>query len=321
MRIDNKEITTPIIDIMLKLRQELGRLGIQKFNQMKVVGDNLQVTCPFHKDGLESHASAGISLKSTDTVQEATFHCFTCQKVATLPELVEFCFGVNTLNHEYGKKWLIDNFGGDDIIERPTLEIEGRKSISPRQYITEAQLSQYRYYHPYMYKRKLTDEIITKFDVGYDKDTNSLTFPTNDEFGNCLFITRRNVNNKYFNYPSRVLKPVYGLDKLPKDCKTVIVCESIINALTCYVYGYPAIALLGLGTTHQYEILKRSPIRTYLLGFDGDSAGDKGAEKFIENLKSSATIIKLDIPRGKDINDLEKEEFEKILKTSKNHLT
>lgn len=332
MVIDDKVIDVSVKDVIYKLKSELAKVGIQRFKKIKLVGDDLQVTCPIHKDGNESKPSAGITLKDTDKVSAGTIHCFTCGYKATLPKLIEDCFGVHSRHHEFGKQWLLKNFLYTGIIERKPLVVDTRKKVEPRQYISETELEKYRYYHPYMFKRKLTEEIITKFDVGYDKDFifetikdgkvyreyigECITFPTNDEFGNCLFITRRAINKKFFNYPQDVMKPVYGLDKIPKDCKTVIVCESIINALTCWVYGYPAVALLGTGSAEQYEILQRSHIRKYLLGFDGDNAGDNGAKNFIQNMHNYASITKLQIPRGKDINDLSKEEFKNILESS-----
>ena len=76
-----------------------------------------------------------------------------------------------------------------------------------------------------MYKRKLTDEVIEMFDVGYDIYTDCLTFPCNDEKGNCLFVTRRHTKTKFFHIPTGVEKPVYGLDKITSDMKEVVVCE------------------------------------------------------------------------------------------------
>jgi len=316
MNIDNKIIDTPIYDIILKLKSELAKKGINRFNNIKQCGNDIQVTCPIHKNGAEKKPSAGITTVDSDKTPAGTIHCFTCGYIASLPKLVEDCFDIHTQNNQWGKDWILDNFLYNELLERKSLEITQRKKVTPRQYVSEAELEQYRYYHPYMYKRKLTDEIITKFDVGYDKNTNCITFPTNDEYGNCLFITRRNVDKKFFNYPRDACKPVYGLDKLPKDCKQVIVCESIINALTCWVYGIPAVALLGLGTSEQYKILQKSGIRKYLLGFDGDDAGDRGAKSFTQNMHNYAKIVKLNVPRGKDINDLSKEEFEKLLENT-----
>ena len=43
--------------------------------------------------------------------------------------------------------------------------------------------------------------------------------------------------------------------------------------------------------------------------FDGDFAGRKGAERFIKNIRSDVFVTDLLLPKGKDINDLTKEEF------------
>ena len=313
-QVDNKIINTPIIEIMNTLRADLHKHGIMKLKDMKQSGDDLQITCPIHKDGNESRPSAGVLLQDKGDTPAGFCHCFVCQYNATLPKLISDCFNVQD-NGEFGKVWLLTNFANDDFQERESFNVQERHKVKPREYVSESELEQYRYYHPYMYKRKLTDEIISKFDVGYDRNTDCITFPTNDEYGNCLFITRRSVNTKFFNYPKNVEKPVYGLDKIPTSCKSVIICESILNALTCWVYGYPAVALLGLGTEHQYQILKRSGIRRFVLGFDGDDAGDRGARNFIKSFGKDYSIKTLTLPRGKDINDLTKEEFEELMKS------
>lgn len=313
MIVGNKSLNISVYEIILKLKEDLLKHGINRFKHIKRVGDELQVTCPMHKDGNENKPSAGILLSDKGDVPAGTIHCFSCNYTASLPKLISDCFGVD--NIEFGNAWLETNFDNKNIEERNTLIIPERDKVKPREFVSELELENYRYYHPYMYKRKLTDEIISKFDVGFDVNTNCITFPTNDEYGNCLFITRRSVEKKFFNYPKDVEKPVYGLDKLPVGCKSVIICESIINALTCWVYGFPAVALLGLGTEHQYQILKRSGIRNFILGFDGDVAGENGAKKFIKNFKQNYSIKKLNLPQGKDINDLTKEEFEKLLKS------
>lgn len=113
--------------------------------------------------------------------------------------------------------------------------------------ITLDELKSYDYIHPYMFKRRLTDEIINKFDVGYDPKTQALTFPVWVD-GRCLFVARRRVNYKRFDMPEIYPKPIYGLDYLTTN--EVIVCESILNALTCYVYGKEAVALFGTGSDY-----------------------------------------------------------------------
>lgn len=306
--LNNKVINAPVLDILKELRWQLNQNDIDKLKDIKVNGNNVQITCPNHKDGKESKPSAGIVLESQGRAEAGTCHCFTCGYVATLPEMISNCFGYND-GGRTGTRWLLENFSNDDIRQRKSLNFKVRKDKELPTFISEEELDKYRYYHDYMYKRKLTDEVIQLFDVGYDKKTDCLTFPVNDENGNCVFIARRSVKGKFFNYPTEVLKPVYGLDKIPKTVKSVVICESIINALTCWTYGEYAVALLGTGTVEQYEILKRSHIRKFVLGFDGDSAGDKACVRFKKALGKKAIITKLNIPRNKDINDLSKEEY------------
>ena len=47
--------------------------------------------------------------------------------------------------------------------------------------------------------------------------------------------------------------------------------------------------------------------------FDGDEAGDKGIEKFIKNIRKDVIINIIKLPRGKDVNDLTKDEFNVLL--------
>ena len=126
-------------------------------------------------------------------------------------------------------------------------------------------------------------------------------------------VTERSVNNKYFYITEDVIKPVYLLNFIKKEnITTVYVVESQINALTLWSWGYPAIALIGTGSPHQYEVLKKSGIRNYILCFDGDEAGDKGTNRFKKNMSSDVFISTKLITRGKDVNKLTKEEFDNL---------
>lgn len=310
LKVDNRVINASVLDILKELRWQLNQNNIDKLKDIKPNGNNVQITCPHHKGGKESKPSAGVTMFDDAKVDAGTCHCFTCGYVATLPELVSECFGYED-GGRFGTKWLLTNFSNSDLRQRTKIEFHNRGTKKISKYVSDEELANYRFYHPYMFKRKLTEEIICEFDVGYDKKTNCITFPVRDENGNCVFIARRSVQGKFFNYPTEVSKPVYGFYKIPKTVKEVIVCESIINALTCWTYGEYAVALLGTGTNEQYEILRKSHIRKFILGFDGDSAGDNACIRFKKALGDRAIITKLNIPRNKDINDLtEKEYFE-----------
>lgn len=304
IRINNRIINTSYHELLKLLKLQVGN---QYLREIKEGQDNIQITCPFHKEGQEKKASAGVSLK------DGVFHCFTCGKVVSFSNLVSYCLHYD--NESQGEKWIINN---SEVLETEQRNINGelKRDEKPKEYVSESELENYRYYHPYMFQRKLTKEIISKFDVGYDKDTNSITFPVRDKKGNCLFIARRRVDYKYFNYPAKVEKPLYGIYELDKNAKTIIICESIINCLTCYVYGKEAIALNGTGTAQQIIEISKLPVRVIYLGLDNDEAGDKGCYRIFSKLKDKFIFYRIRCPEGKDINDLTEEEFKQALKNA-----
>ena len=295
-----------IEEIIIELREQLLKEDISLFNTIKHTDEDLMVSCPYHKGGQEKKPSCGIR-KS-----DGFLHCFACGASHSLTETISNCFGKNDLG-KYGIKWLQNNFLGDIAAKRDLhLDLSRTQIKTTPKYVTEEELDSYRYIHPYMFKRKMTEEMIELFDIGYDKDTECITFPVRDEQGNCLFIARRNVNYKFFNYPTNVDKPIYGLyelSKLKEQPKEIIVCESMINCITCWVFGRPAIALNGTGTKKQLDKLKQLEYRKLILGLDPDSAGQHGCDNIYKHLKDTKLITKLVIPTGKDINDLSKEEF------------
>lgn len=325
--VNGNPILTEDMEVLEELKRQLANKGIKRFEKFIVMENDIQFNCPIHSNGQERKPSCGITRVKKGTMKAGTVHCFTCGYTADLPEMVSNCFGYDDKG-KHGTDWLIQNF--------ITLTIENRKKIEldlarehttkeKKEYITEEELDSYRYYHPYMYKRKMTNEVIELFDVGYDdhfemKDykgkikgvIKAITFPVRDINGNTLYIGRRSVNSKVFHYPRGVEKALYGVYELPKESKEVIVCESFIDAITSYVYGKPAIALLGLGTNNQIEQLKKLPVRKIMLGLDSDSAGNEASKRIKEKLHGHKIITRLELPKGKDINDLTEKEFNNL---------
>lgn len=293
------------LQVIYKLRDDAMLAGMTIFQRIRPSGNNnIMVNCPFHKGGQERRPSFGIS-----TV-DGTCHCFTCGWVGSIDEMISGVFGYQD-DGSYGRRWLSRNFASVAVEMRKPLMIKTRRPTTRRSVLpvtfTEEELDSYRYIHPYMYQRGLTDELIDKFDIGYDQKTNCITFPCYYEDGSPAFIARRSVVTKFFNYPSDVKKPVYAANLFfgVEKYSYAVVCESIFNALTCWKYGLPAVALLGTGAATQYDILRRLPVRKLILGLDPDEAGQKGADRIRQHLKGRKIITQFDIPEGKDINDLD----------------
>src|SRR5574344_529828 len=309
MEVNNHVILDDTQDILIELRKQLELNGVKRFAKFIDSGNNIQTNCPFHKEGQERKPSFGINKNTGEC------HCFGCGWSGTLSEMISNCFGKDDFG-AYGNKWLIRNFLSIAVESRPDIDVDfcRRKKITSetKKYISEQELDSYRYTHPYMYKRKLTDEIIDLFDIGYDKSTDCITFPNRDINGNCLFIARRSVKTKFFNYPQDVEKPVYGLYECNICAKTIknwfpdeiIICESMLDALTCWVYGKYAVALNGTGNENQFKTLRNMPNRKFILATDMDEAGLKARERIRQSLGNKlVTEYVWDINVAKDIND------------------
>lgn len=314
IRIRNKVITEPIINILYQAKRELtnGKLkDIQKAHDA-----NILISCPCHKDGYEKHASCRVLADETCEELEAGYaYCFSCGYSAPFAQVIGDLFNEDKA---FGEEWLVERFGNTFVEQEEFLqEIVLDKPTVKKEYLDEASLIPFDFYHPYMWKRKLSKEVVDRFRVGYDKDRDAITFPVYDERHRLVMVTARSVNSKRFWIPKDVDKPVYLLyDILERGVQTVYVCESQINALTARTWGLDAVALFGTGSEKQYNTLKKSGIRNYILLFDGDEAGRKGAMRFKKNMPSDVFITDVRLPAGKDVNDLTYEEVMNLVSSS-----
>lgn len=313
MEINHTIFNTDLMEILIELQNQLAANGISLLGHMRQTGHNVMVACPYHGNGQEKRPSAGIDMR------DGTFHCFACGQVHTLPEVVSFCFSKDDILGQFGWEWLLKNFLTIQVESRKEIPLElsrNHNQTENRQYVSEAVLDSFRYTHPYHYKRKLTDEIIEKFDLGFDKETNCITFPVRDISGNTLFVAKRSVQTKFFNYPMNAEKPVYGLyelSQLPKYPKEVIICESMIDCLTAWVYGKYAVALNGLGNELQFKQLNEMPCRKFILATDMDEAGRNARVRIRKNIKGKiVTEYIWLVNEAKDINDMSREMFDNL---------
>lgn len=308
------------MQILEEIKSQLSSNGLQLFHTIKPGVNNIQFSCPIHKDGQEKKPSCGMSTvvshKNGKTYPAGTVHCFTCGYTAELSEFVSNCFGHRDAGI-FGNRWLRKNFMTQTIQTRPPINLNlGRggnvNKVVDKLIIPESVLESYRYYHDYMYKRKLTDEIIELFDVGYDDKKKCLTFPVKDLEGDVVFVQTRSVYTKFHHYSEGVNKTdyVYGAYEVMQyfpDATKVVITESILNCLTLWTLDIPAVALMGTGGGKQYDILNKLPYRCYVCGLDPDEAGELATNKLKTFLGRSKILYKYEYPDERDINDLGEE--------------
>ena len=313
MIINETIFNADLIDIIRELQEELTINKIQLLQTVNDTPDNVMVACPYHKGGQERRPSMGI--KKTD----GTCHCFACGTVVGLPQLISHCFGDDSEIGSTGWQWLLKNFLTVSVENRKDIDLDFARSSQTKQgngYVSEEELDRYRFIHPYMKRRRLNEKVIEIFDVGYDSNTDCITFPVRDIHGNTLFIARRSVRTKFFNYPSKAEKPLYGIYELyqqPQFPREIIICESMIDALTAWVYGKYAVALNGLGTELQFRQLRELPCRKYILATDADKAGMDARDRIRKNIPNKIiTEYKWDLSKAKDLNDMDLDMFQSL---------
>lgn len=308
IQLNNQLLDIDIESVISKLKEYFP----DKFYKCIDTPQNYMICCPFHKDGHERRPSMGILKK------DGTCHCFTCDWVGSLSEMISNLFGYDDFGR-YGNKWLLSNFKSILVEERSDIDLDFTrdKKVNEVKYVSEEELDGYRYYHNYWTTRRITSEwLIELFDLGYDKSTDCITFPVRDINGNVLFVAKRNTKTKFFNYPSGVTKPLYGLYELfqlSEFPKEVIVCESMIDALTCWQYGKYAVALNGLGNDLQFKQLSELPARKLILATDMDTAGLRARARMKKYVKNKIlTQYVWDVNIAKDINDMDKQMFDNL---------
>lgn len=300
--IDNIPILVPVRTILTELSIDLKSRGRSGLRLGKQTETDIILSCPL---GLHSdkRPSAGISLDN------GVFHCFACGSSYSLPRLVSVLL-YDTEIRIQGETYLLEKFADFTVENRETaFKLPKREIRKPKeiQYVSEKELDRYAFYHSYILNRGISKEVIDMFDIGYDKDRRAITFPVKDKQGRCLFIARRSVVGKEYNYPLGAEKPLYGVDVLARYgrlSEPLYITESMINCLSLWSYGFQAIALNGTGSAEQIEMLKELPYRRLILGLDGDNAGRKGTMRLYEALKKFKLMTRLNLEDGVDINDI-----------------
>ena len=163
----------------------------------------------------------------------------------------------------------------------------------------------------------------------------------NETFYNCVVFPIFDADGAIINLYGRNIEPENGVDHLylagsrsgiinrqaVKRSSTILLTESIIDALTLYDQGFtnviPAYGVNGLTDDHLF--LFNSAVKEVYLCFDSDQAGKEGAAKAAEQLKTSVpldgekgvAVYTVELP-DKDINIYfnrhTPEEFELLLK-------
>ena len=109
----NKLMITTVYGVVVDIKREVrGNL----LKDIKDIGTDLMVTCPFHKGGQERKASMGISkgevVRDGHTLEAGTCHCYTCGWTGDLPKFIQEILGLQSKKD--GFEWLVSRYYYND---------------------------------------------------------------------------------------------------------------------------------------------------------------------------------------------------------------
>ena len=288
LELDGKYYFTDIEHILSKLDIEISGVS----------GDNFMMCCPFHK---ERKPSFGIHKET------GQYNCFSCNAKG---DIISFIGRILNKDRRESEKYLTQLSNNERVAPKMPVQIE-RLHNNYYDYNRYIDYVGYKYFH----SRNISRKTIDMFNIGTEKDE-YVVFPIKDKEGTILAVQKRHIKTKKYLFPKgfNIKHYIFGLHELYKygdTNKPVIVCESVIDALTCWEYGYQGIAIYSaMVSMQQIELLVKSPFRIFKDGFDRDSAGRLGWDVFKKQaIPKGLRVVESKEHNKKDINELSYEEF------------
>jgi len=278
--------------------------------------------CPFHEqeEGSRPHMYINVQHKP------GVYHCFRCEARGDFENFLMRYTGWNV----YKCLDLCRKISKG--VERGEIEPPARRESGPGEFAEADPLSKYAFRHEYLYERGLTEETLQRFDIGYDRAENEITFPWFSRTGELVAIKRRNCVSKAFRYSlgGDRLSTLFGLNHVKLKGVTWIV-ESEIDAMTLdqvfRIAHYEDFFALGLGGSTlaptQIEALKPKQPRAIVLMLDNDDPGREAQRQIRAKLVEHVTvpIIEVAYPGPeKDANAMTFEQIAQIAQTVSNHV-
>lgn len=176
--------------------------------------------------------------------------------------------------------------------------------------------------HRYILDRGFTVETLRAFDMGWDPVDRAVVVPVFED-GRLVALIKRLVaptaeQQKYDTQPAGFHKGriLFGLDRVLGD--EAIVVEGPLDAVWLHQHGYPGVACLGSELSEEQVLLLRRRVRSVILAFDADKAGEKGRRLAEASLIPYMRVRHLRVPQGaagekRDVQDCGPEELKNLV--------
>lgn len=216
--------------------------------------------------------------------------------------------------YEESVDYLLDNYAndGEDRSKEPKVSLIIPKLVvnDPPKRLDRAILDAYKFRHPYLGDRGISEPVQRLMCVGYDKRSRAVTIPWFNADGSLANVKYRRTDSKLFWYakggrPVREL--IYGINVIyERRIRRAGIVEGEADAMTLMTAGMPAIATGGATNWNEVkrDIIVRSPLEEVVLYRDNDAAGKAWARRIIADLSPHMIVKVSTVPgRYKDVNE------------------
>ena len=263
------------------------------------------IFCPYHNN---SRSPAGEVDKTS-----GIFFCFSCQKIAELPEFV-----MHTSNRSYFEaiRFIKSKETESDIILEIGKKLVDKPLYTPYDDVLIKRLNVQALESPramrYYNGRLINETSVKKVGLGFSEKQDMVTIPVASPEGINVGFVGRSIEGKEFkNTPGLPKsKVLFNLHRV-KTAGRVYVVESSFDAIRLDQCGFPAVATLGANVSnYQTDLLQKYFNEIYVVA-DNDEAGGNMKDKLIERLGNRVNVIQLD-KQYKDIGDMSDEAIKNI---------
>ena len=218
--------------------------------------------------------------------------------------------------------------GGDEVQAKSPDDSGSDEDVEVVNEPLEFQLKSVDTTHPYIRNRGLKQETAEYFGVGFFHGRGSMServvIPIHNEDGALVAYAGRSVDDSEPKYklPAGFKKSLvlFNLHRaLQTKSKIVIVVEGFFDCMKIFQAGFPyAVALMGSALSeHQEKLLVENFDRVVVM-LDGDEGGRSATSEIALRLVRKVFVQVIEMPEGKQPDQLSSEELQKFLKRLEN---
>ena len=285
-------------------------------NWLRKNGSELRGRCPIHQG--EGNDAFHVNLTKN------AFHCFSCKAKGNVLDFVaamEKC-SVRDAGGRLAEWFPIT--GTEAGTQPPTKPLAEKHPAGESPAVSNKPLS-FRLKgidpaHPYLADRGLSPEIAEKFGVGYFSGKGSMSgrvvIPIHNERGELVAYAGRAIDNSEPRYKLPVgfhkSLELFNLHRAIGDsnpARRVVLVEGFFDCIKVATTGFACVALMGSSLSVEQERLLGQHFDRVCLLMDGDAAGKEAAEAIAQRLVRRLYVRLVDLPEGKQPDQLSSEEL------------